>query len=272
MYPATRNTVLGAGYVYFDEYDEATAQYLGERYLANTPSLALAMEPGGEVKDYEADGEIAALDLHIFTLLDRTAEFTCKDMSAANMALFVDGDLSSISTTAGAVAADTINGGKGVLQGYWYQLGQSISAAGVRAITTLVIKDSVPTTYTLTDDYLADLTLGRIYIVPGGAIADDTVITADFAKTDVSWEQVAAARISRARRGRLRFVAGNTAGTNRDLWIPDCQLHPMGDIQWKSRDTVQQMGFRLTIQVPTAVDGAGNALAPVYINGRAVAA
>jgi hypothetical protein len=268
MYPTDRNSVLGAGYVFFDEYVEASAQYMGELYLANTPSVAMQIAAGGNVKDYDADGSVASLIFDVDTMIDRGLTFTLKHMAASSFALFLPGDVSSNAATTGALTGQVVNGGKGVTQGYWYQLGADLYPGGIRAVTSVTIKDAVPTTYDITDDYLLDLTLARVYIVPGGGIANGTVLLGGFTKTDVDWEQIAAGRTLSTKRGRLRLIAANTAGTNRDLFIPDGILTPNGDYTWKSRDTVAQMGFTLRIQHPAELGPDGNALSPIYINGR----
>jgi hypothetical protein len=62
--------------------------------------------------------------------------------------------------------------------------------------------------------------------------------------------------------GALRFIADNTAGPNRDVYIPKVQLAPDGELAWKSRDTVLEMGFQLRISTRS---GYGQ----VYVDGRA---
>ena len=184
-------------------------------------------------------------------------------MNADNLDLFLIGDKSTLSTTSGPVTADPINGGNGVLQGHWYQLGVDASQpAGVRNISALAIKDSVPTTYTLDTDYKEDLVNGRIYIIPGGGIADDTVITADYTEATTSWEQVSSNNLG-AKTGALRYVAANTAGENRDVFLPSVVMKPSGSLSFKSRDTVQQMDFEIGIKKPS------DAREAVYVNGRA---
>lgn len=261
MLPETKNIVLGSGYIYFDEFD-ADGNLQGERYLAETPGFSLSITTEN-VEDYTSDGQTAEKQLDVATKTVRDAKLTLKDMSLENYAIFVIGTLSTITTTAGAVTADPINGGRGVKQGHWYQLGVDAvnMPTGVRDITGLVIKDGA-TPMTLTTDYIAHLETGRIYIVRGGGIADDTVLTADYNEQNRSWSQVASNDLG-PKKGAVRYVAANTAGTNRDLYLPSSVLKPDGEVQFKSRDTVQQMGFGLSVQKPN--DGR----AAVYLNGRA---
>lgn len=263
MKPATKNIVLGAGYCFFDEHD-ADGNLTGERYLAETPGFTLTVS-SENLEDFSSDGPIAEKHLDVPTRVVRDAALQLKDMSSENFAMFLIADVATLSTSAGSETATAINGGNGVKQGRWYQLGVSASfPTGVRGIANVVIKDGVPTTYDVTDDYELDADLGRIYIVPGGGIADDTVLTADYDRTAVEWEQVSSHDLG-AKQGAFRFIAHNTKGQNKDLYLPFIVLRPDGEFAFKSRDTVQQMGFALGINNP------GDGRAAVYLNGRAEA-
>ena len=77
----------------------------------------------------------------------------------------------------------------------------------------------------------------------------------------MSWENITSNDLG-AKRGALRWVSDNTAGENRDAYFPDVVMSPAGDFQWKSRDTVQALGFEIGIQKPVG------GRAAVYINGR----
>ncbi len=256
----SKNITLPAGYLFFDPMND-DGSYEGEMLLADCPGFTINVT-SESLEDYDADGPIAELNFDHTTKVTRKSTVEVKDMSLAALALFYIGDISSITTTAGPVVASAINGGEPVKAGRWYQLGvSSARPAGVRAIDTLVIKDSVPTTYTVVDDYEQDLETGRIYIVPGGAL-DGKVVTADFNTTDVAWDQLASNSLG-AKRGRLRFIAHNARGTNRDLYAPDVVMSPNGDLAMKSRDTVQKMGFSVAFQKPA--DGTP----ALYLNGRA---
>jgi len=262
MYPKTKNIVLGAGHCYFDAFD-AAGLLTGERYLADTPEVAITIEQE-RVTEYGGDGPIAEKIIDEATSVDRSGRFTLRDMSAENLGMFLIGAVASLSTSAGSKAAQPINGGQGVTQGRWYQMGVSASlVAGVRGIENLAIKDGVPTTYVKDTDYREDLENGRIYIIPGGGIADDTVLTADYDETDVSWEQVSTHDLGPAE-GAFRYVAGNTKGKNRDLFIPQCRLIPSGELAWRSRDTIMAAAFDLAIVKPD--DGRE----AIYLNGRPV--
>jgi hypothetical protein len=264
MYPTDRNTVLGAGYLFFDELLNATtSQYAGERYIANTPSFELTVTAGGNIKDYDADGCLAVLNMDVDTMIDRTASFVGKHINGANLALFLPGTVSTRAPAAGALTAQLVNGGAAITRGYWYQLGADIYPEGIRAITGVAVKKGA-TTFVKDTDYNEDLTMGRIYITPtGGTIATGDILTADFTKTDVDWEYVSADVLLTSKRGRLKFISCNVSGSQRDVLIKDCVLTPNGPIAFKSRDTVQQLAFNCRIQTPS--DGTS----PIIITTRA---
>lgn len=261
MYPQTKNIVLGAGYIYFDEFD-ANGNPQGELYLAESENFSFTVNTE-TVEVWSDDGPIAEKLVDVSTRVTRDGTMSCKNINGDTLSIFLIAAKASQTTTTGSVTAQAINDGNGVLQGRWYQLGASASQpAGVRNISAVSIKDSVPTTYTVDTDYKIDLDTGRIYIVPGGGIADDTVITADYTKASATWEEVTSNDLG-AKSGALRFVSANTTGDNRDVFMPSVVLKPDGEFSWKSRETVQQMNFAISVQKPS--DGR----ASVYINGRA---
>ncbi len=261
--PTTNNIVLGAGYGYFDPLDLTTLLPTGETYMGDSPGFAMNVSTE-KVEDYSSDGKIAELQLTVATRVVRAFDLNVKNMNAANLAIFAIATVGSQTTTAGAETSQAINGGVGVKQGRWYQLGvTSTRPTGLRNVSAVAIKHTSGTpTYVVDVDYKIDLSLARIYIIPGGGIADATIIKSDHTKANASWEEIVTDQLG-ARRGAFRFIADNTAGVNRDVFIPLCELAPNGTFAFKSRDTVQTMGFTCTPQDP------GDGRARVYINGRA---
>ena len=255
---STLNIVLGAGRVYFDLKDSA-GNLTGERYLAETPDFSMTVD-SEKLEEYSSDGPTAEKLLDITKSVNRKAACTVKDISGENLAMFILGDVSSLSTAAGSAVNDPVNGANPVLADRWYQLGVAPGyPAGLRGLTNVEIRDA-GTPLAVGQDYALDAETGRIHILPGGAAAGK-VLTADFDTQVVSWENITSNDLG-AKTGALRWVADNTSGENRDAYFPDVVMSPAGDFQWKSRDTVQSMGFEIGVQKPS--DGR----AAVYINGR----
>jgi len=252
------NIVLGSGKVYFDAHD-ADGNLTGESYLAETPDFALTVE-SDKLEEFSSDGPTAEKLMDITKTVNRKGACTVKDISGENLAMFIMGDVGSLSTGVSAVVADPVNDGRAVAGDRWYQLGvDATHPAGLRGLTDVVINDG-GTALTLTTDYLLDAETGRIFIVAGGS-GDGKVLTGDFNTTAVSWENITSNDLG-AKTGALRWIADNTYGENRDAYFPDVVMSPAGDFQWKSRDTVQVLGFDIGIQKPA--DGRES----VYINGR----
>jgi hypothetical protein len=253
--------VLGAGKLYVDPFD-SNGLYTGEDYFGDTPGFStnIAMQ---NVEVWGNDSAVAELLANIGTRVTRNANVVCQHASVANMARFFVAESSTASQSSGSVSDEAISS---VKQGRWYQLGRNTSfPGGARSISAVTVTDDAgsPTTYDITDDYELDLTLGRIYIVPGGAIVDGTNLEVDYTKAAVAWDRISTGNVLSVR-GALRYIADNTRGPNRDLYAPQVELRPNGDLQFKSRDQLQQITWQVSFEKPAS----GSAL---YIEGRPVA-
>lgn len=256
MLPTNKNIVLGSGHIYFDIFDD-DGNLTGECYLAETPGFEISMETESIEVD-SSDTPSAEVIADIATKITRNATLLVKSMSAKVFCLFIIGEIGSITTIDGDVTAENINAGKGITQDRWYQLGvDSTQPTGVRNITTLVIKEGAA----IMTGYTADLLSGRIHITPGGDIADDAIIKADYHETASTWEEIKSQNTG-AKKGALRYIADNTYGENRDLYIPLAALKPSGSVSFKSRDTIQEASFNVSISRPS--DGRS----AIYLNGR----
>lgn len=220
------NYTLGKGKLYFDPYD-ANDNTTGERYMGNCPSIEVSVE-SESLEHYSSESGIQEKDEEVLLRIVRNCNVTCDNMSDDNVSMFVIGNLSTITQTATPVVDEA----HVVKQGRYYQLGASSSnPTGVKGVTAVTVTGPSGTpTYTLTTDYTVDAALGRVYIVPGGGIADDATIEVDYTPTANSRTQVASQSLS-AVEGALRFVSDNPKGTNRDLYAPKVQLKPSGSFQ-----------------------------------------
>ena len=258
---ATSNKTLGAGRLFLDLEDPVTLAHSGEVYMGDTPGFTVTVNVT-KVEDYTSDGAMAEKDVDVVTKIVRTSKIQCKNVNSDNLALFVMGSKTSIAQTAVAVVGEAINAAK---KDRYYQLGVTASnPSGTRNVTALTVTDDTtptPVTYVLGTDYEADLALGRIHVLSGGAIVDGvTNLRVGYTPVAGSREQVASNALG-ARFGRLRFIAENTTGSNRDLVGPRVEISPNGNLDFKSRSTLMQMDFDVEFLV------SGN-LAAMYIDGR----
>ncbi len=251
--PTARNIVLGSGRLFFD----AGA---GELYLAETPGFELTVSPESTVI-YSDDGPVAETLVNVSSKVDSNFAMSTKNITDAALAMFLGADVGALTTTAASVTAKAINGGAAVAAGHWYQLGVDTGhPAGVRALENVAIKTGA-TVHTPVTDYVLDADLGRIYIVPGGGCVGD-ILTSDYDTTAVSWSQISTNDLG-PQRGALRYIADNTAGENRDVYVPMCVMEPNGTVQFKNRGEAQSLGFNVKVEKPT--DGRSS----VYVNSRA---
>ena len=254
------NIVLGSGKIFF-EIEDATTQLLtgGERYLAETPGFSISISPT-VLENWSSDGPVAEKNAQVTTQVARGGSLTLRDIIEDNLALFLSGSTSTITQTSGAVVDEAYTA---VKADYWYQLGASLAnPTGVRGISSVVITGTGGTpTYVAGIDYEIDLVMARFRPITGSAMVGVNVL-ADYTKAANTRKRITSDQIG-PKTGALRFIAENTTGTNRDLYIPRVQLAPNGDLAFKSRDTFQLMSFDLNISTRSGY-------AQVYLDGRAV--
>ena len=254
------NYTIPKGKIYFDDGT-------GEEYLGNTPGAELSIETT-DLPHYSAESGIREKDDTALVEVNRKLAITADDISVGNWARFIIGAASTHAQAATPVV-DAVLGavalalGK-VKQGRYYQLGvTSGNLSGVRDVTGVTIKVGAATKV-LGTDYTLDATLARIYIIPGGGIADNDIVLESYTPTLGTRDQVLSAS-SAAVAGALRFVADNPKGTNRDIFLPSVNLKPSGSAKLKGEQAeYMQLGFEVEIlkkDVSTAA---------VYIDGRNV--
>jgi hypothetical protein len=251
------NYVLGKGKVYIDELD-GNGNKTGEFFFGNAPGFEVSVE-SESLDHYSSTGGIREKDEEVTTQVTRSGTITVDDISAKNLALFIVGEISTISQTATPVANEAIT----VKQGLTYQLGTTTNnPAGVRGVGSVVVTDVAgTTTFDVTDDYTVDATLGRITIVAGGAIASSAsqTIHVDYTPVAQSREQIATGALG-SKTVSLRYIADNPKGTNRDLYSPKVTMRPSGALPFIGEEWLS-MQFELEF-LSTA------ATAAIYIDGR----
>jgi len=254
---ASQNYTLGRGRVYFDQYAAGTFNTTGERYIGNTPEYTLNVE-SEDLTHYSADEGIRVKDDSIVLEVNYAGSFVTDEISSENLAYFFLGSAADITVAGGAADEETY----AVKQGLFYQLGVSdVAPSGVRKISAVTVSAATGggTPYTLNDDYTVDLDLGRVYIVPGGGIADDATIYVNYTVDASTREQVVTSGTTVE--GAMRFVSYNAKGTKRDYFLPYVKLSPNGDFSLKGSEW-QQISFNVEILKKS------DAVEAIYIDGR----
>lgn len=253
--------VVPAGKIYFDPLDATTQLLTGELYLGNTPGAQVSLE-STNVDHYSSDGPLAELDLTVSTKVARKFKFKCDNVSNHNLGLFFVADYSSVAQTGASVTNEVI---ASVLQDRTYQIGLSANPTGRRGISAVTVSVGV-TPMTVNVDYTIDAARGRIYIVPGGAIIDGDDLDVDYTYATNSRIQHVTTVKNDKQFGALHFLADNTFGPNRDIYIPSTSVISSGDLEVKREGEtgkVMEMAFDVGIFRK-------GTLAQMYIDGQAV--
>ena len=253
----THNKTLPAGRLYIGPADGT-----GEVLFAQVDSLSttVAVET---FEEFGGDGQLAELQIRKPTRVTRTGKTTGKAITKDNLARFFIAEVLDETSAATPVVAEPINAGAALVGGAWYQLGETAGRpSGIRNVGSVTIKSaSGATTHALTTDYLLDPVLARFQVVAGGGLDGTVGVTAGYTPVASTWEHIETTDDLSATDVRLRWVADNLEGDNRDLFCACVSLIPSGDLQWKSaeRNEVQALGFELAF------------LDTVYLDGRPVA-
>ncbi|HEY6108694.1 MAG TPA: hypothetical protein VIV56_07310 [Gemmatimonadales bacterium] len=229
-FPVGDNLLLGRGKVYFDRLN-ADGNSTGERYL-------------GEVSSFEVSGSPETRDKFTFSepssgLLKRAVirqswEFSLEfnEYDPDNLALALLGEEpADITTDTTPVAAESLGGTDGVFTDRFYQLANVPVDSG-----TPIVISNTGGPLTVDVDYIMDYTLGRVYIVPGGAINDgDTDVTAAYTPLTATRRRVRAGTQALIE-GKLVFIGDNVAGPNYHIEAWRVQMTPDGALALLSDD------------------------------------
>lgn len=251
--------VLGRGKLFFDPFTAGTKTKTGQRYLGNTPEFNLTLE-SEKLDHFNSDEGVRVKDDSALLELNRTGSFSTDNIAAENLALFILGDVSTVTQAAVAVNDEALGA---VIPGRYYQLGASTSnPVGVRGVTGVSVTiNPGATTAVLGTDYTLDATLGRIYIIEGGAFDGVKTATVDYTPVANSRERVTT-NASASVEGALTFISYNTKGEQRDWVFPYVTLTPSGDFALKG-DEWQTMTFDFEV-------GQLDGVAAIYVDGRPV--
>ena len=259
----TNNYTIGAGKLYFDRLD-ADGNSTGEYYIGNSPSLTGSTDETRQ-EHFSSDEAERAKDESIVTQSNLSIGFTTDDIQPENLAMLWKGSADVLTVAADASVVENIT----VNRGRWYQLGTSTAnPTGDRLITLTSLTDDAGTPVAVPGgpggvNYDVDLELGRIYIKEDATgVADGDILIATYAVAAHSRTVI----ISQGEsiRGSLRYIADNTAGTNRDDYWPLVELSPDGDYQFKS-DSWSEMSFKGEVLKKVGYE-------KHYVDGRPVAA
>ncbi len=248
----SQNYTLGRGELYFDNGN-------GERYLGNTTefNLSTATET---LEHYSSDRGLRNRDRSIVTQITYSGSTTTDNIIVENLAMLFLGESTTVSQGSLTGEVDTFVGVKGY---NWYQLGtDAANPAGKRDVSNVTVTGAGGTpSYVEGTDFELDAALGRLQVLRGGAITDDSDIDVTYDVAAYSIEQVVSG--DSQVRGKLRYVAFNPdgAGKQMDYFMPSVTLSANGDFALKAEQDWQAIPFSVEISKTDTEEA-------VYVQGR----
>lgn len=225
-----QNYTLGRGRIYFARFNTGTQVPGPSRFFGNCPELNLTAAVN-TLDHFSSTSGVRNRDAQVQLDTTRSGTIVCDNISLENLALFFFGE-SSTFTDAGAAIVDELHAD--VIQGTYLQLGASAAnPMGARGITGVSAKVGA-SVKTVNVDYEVDLVTGRVYIVPGGGIANLDDLLVSYTRSATTQGRVISG--GTPIEGELRFYEENAAGTNRDLVAPYVKLSPNGDLSLIGED------------------------------------
>lgn len=263
---ATNNYVLGKGELFFAPFLVGGQVPEPERYLGNTPELALTIETQ-DLDHFSSDRGIREKDDSVVLEVTRRGNFSCDNIDPKNLAVFFFGSASVQAQTVATVTDEALGLAK---PDTYVQLGvTALNPTGVRALDlhstgpdVKIILKADAVTMTEGDDYDIDMDLGRVYIRPDGDIAEGDVLLVSYKTKVATRDHVISG--SSAIEGTLRLVARNPKGKNFDYFLPWAKLTPNGDFALKGEDWMT-IPFNIEALRKTGLEA-------IYLDGRAVTA
>jgi len=226
---------IGRGEVYLDRLDSNRAR-TGERLVGVCDSFTIQTED--ETRD-KYDSTLATKPLLKSVNVRRSPQISMllSEWNTENLELFFMGTRTNFAQT-GATKNNYVPPTARVKKGYWFPL-EDPSGTPRRTVSAVVVTGpSASPTYTLTTDYLVDAVAGRIYVVPGGAIADGASLEVDFTYATISGATLPYVRggVSNFIEAFVRVVGKPAAGPTMECQIWVASLSPDGEADFFGDD------------------------------------
>lgn len=238
-----QNYTLGRGELHFARFTTGTTP--GKfRYIGNSPDFNFNIE-SENLDHFSSDGGIREKDCSIVLEVTRSGSFTTDNIDKENLALFLFGDSSEVTTAAATGLTESF---ADVCQGDSVKIGISPTApAGVMGLdagTFDVQPAGGGAAFVEGTDYTLDADNGLITIIEGGNIADNTGIDITYDLRASTRDRVVSG--DTAVEGALLYRARNPAGDQINFYMPYIKVTPNGDFSLKG-DEFQVLPFNIEI-------------------------
>lgn len=253
----TENQTLGRGEIHFATFKPGTCIPDGFRYLGNTPEFNLSVNTE-TLPHYKMDRGTKIKDKSVTLQTDHAGTFTCDNIDLENLALFFQGESSTIAQGAAVGLIETL---EGITLGRSYQIGESDALPmGAKSVTVTAAADGTDATALVEGtDYTVDSARGVITFLEGAAnitTGEDCDLTYDLAA--VSYDRTISGNDQIE--GAIRYLAYNAEGDDIDYRMAHVRVSPNGDLALKGDDWMTTP-FNVEILKPTGREA-------IYMNGQ----
>jgi len=220
---------IGRGKVYVDRLDANRAR-TGERLVGVCD--AFTIQTSDEVRD-KYDTTQATSPLLKSVNGRRTTEISMllSEWNPENLELAFMGTRTSYQQT-GASATNYVPPAARVKKGYWFPLEDPIGTPRRSVSTVVVTGPSATPVYVAGTDYIVDTVIGRIYVIPAGAIANGGGLEVDFAYATIAADVQPYVRggVSNFIEAYVRVVGEPATGPTQHVQVWIASLSPDGEL------------------------------------------
>lgn len=248
------NLLLGRGKIYFDRFTTAGVA-TGERFVGNATRLELGTTDD-PLEKYSSADQSSGLMKSVNRKRTIECSMTLDEFTKENLALALMGTETVAAVTGAAVTNEVIGP---VTQGCYYSLGGTARRRGLTLVT--VEPNGGGTAFVLNTDYKIDAVSGRIYIVPGGGIANASSPQVDYTYASDTASVIIKGGVASLIEGFLRFIPDPAAGPKWELEIFHVGLNPDGVVGLISDD---YGNFPIKAKVFSDIVRSGDATNPYY--------
>lgn len=250
-----QNQTLGRGEVHFALFKPGTKTPDGYRYLGNTPEFNLSVQ-SENLAHYSMDRGTKVKDKSVTLQTDFSGTFTCDNIDLDNLALFFQGEKTTVSQTSATGSTETITG---IKQGHTYQIGVSdATPLGARSVS--ITAATVGATPLVADtDYVLDAARGLITFVEGSTVATEgSDVDLTFNLAAISYDRTISGNDQIE--GSIMYLAYNAEGADLDYRMLHVRISPNGDLPLKGDDWMSTP-FNVEIIKPVGKEA-------IYLNGQ----
>lgn len=241
----SKNLTIPRGKVLFAEYRPGTRLPAGKRFVGNCPELTVSRDTNA-LDHYSSTSGTNTLDASIPLGGDLNINLVTDDIQPENLRYWFMGDRKTVSVTAQSDVTQTL---EEVMRNDFYQIGRTeTQPLGVGRLVTVAVAaaGSGGSAYVEFEDYEVDYDSGLLYIMPGGAIADESDIVVTYSTTAHTYQEITSG--SKSVEGEMTFISDNPYGPNRKLVMPRVRWQPNGDLSFLTdpeAPTWMQLSFNL---------------------------